>query len=522
MSDEILDDHRWQRTTLVPPMVDAVGESLKPVKWSQEQMPEFLWIALLYRELGGRQAVGIIKKCSEEAEEISEDNGFLVSSDYLSLSDDELEAIKENLSERVIDDLSTALGPINAHYPSFPQRKLCDEIPDPHDSHLEHLADIVHDMSDRTSELATHVQGIYIGSLMATGQLVISEDQELTEINDVFQYPETEQSRKMGSIVRAATKANTASKIDEENDTWVKDFWKRGYEITDCIFPPELQEGTDEEDEYPQEEFFEALADFGYEYDQDLRSSLLELWQEAEYDPEFTGKNEVLDGLLLRQVNLVTNLATTPQMWSYDISHIVLRCMTENQITLEWFNQNCTEEDYQAFIKYGLGQEKLMLEHMSNYLSGYEGEKIDIERGIEEMEEHLDGQRYRFLTPVDVGHWADKNTRELAQEAGCKDLYDLRFNQYSAAVHAQWNFIEKTNVVRCHNPLHQYHKIPDFRPVQKVPFAVVEGGNLMNRSIDSWMQARDIGDVDFEIYDLAGTVKEFLLDRSESKDSTQS
>lgn len=512
--DEILGDHRRDRTTLVPPLVDAVGDSLAPVRWSKDRMPDFLWIGLSFEELGGRRTVEIIKRVAEEAQDLHGEQDFILTSEFDELLESELDELRENIPNDILEDLKSSLNPLIANYPSFPMTSLFGEIPESDEAQIEYLAEIVDKLSDRHSNLSTYVQGVYVGSLMATGRMVIPGESVLTEINEVFRYPDTELSRKLAATVRASTKANNAAQDEGPNQSdWSRRFWNRGYELTDCIFPQELDSEESQSGHInPDQEFFEGLVAIGSEYDEDLRKSILELWWAAEFDAEFTGKHEVLDGLLMRQVNLVTSIVRSPEMWSQDIGMILLRCMCENQITLEWLNQEGEREHYQDFIEYGLGQEKLYLKHSQSMLSDFEDNEIgDIEDGMDQLEKRIEAQKATYLLPVDVGHWANKNTRELAEEADCKeDLYDIRFQKYSGSVHGQWNVIEKQNLVVCQNPLHQYHKIPEFRPVTKNPFTLVEAGNMMNRSFTSWMEARQIDEDEHEIPDLAGTMKEYL------------
>lgn len=511
--DEILSDHRWRRTKLVPPMVDTVGDQLAPIRWNRERTPDFLWIGLLHNEFGGRRTVEIVTGIAETSQELFDDNHYVLTSEYDNLSNSEFEELQLNLSDDIIEDLGIGLKPLLANYPSFPLSKLADDIPKSDEEQIGYLSMVVDELANRYSPLATYVQAIYVGSLMATGNLTIPPESPLSDINQVFNYPDTERSQELAAVIRAATKSMGAANTDSKFADWSIRFWQRGYEITECIFPQEIEGGAEEDqEEYSQEEFFEELAQIGLEYEEDLRHALLDLWRDAEFDAEFTGKHEVLDGLLFRQVNLVTSLATSPQMWSVDVGSIILRCMAETYITLEWFNQNGEREDYQRFIEYGLGQEKLLIEHGQDYLSDYEGERNaeHVEQGFEDLEERLESQRYKYLIPVDVGHWANKNTRTLAKEADCEDTYNLRFNQYSGSVHGQWNTIDKHNLVKCHNPLHQYHKVPEFRPLPKVPLTLIEAGNLMNQSLDSWIDERAVDASDFEVIDLAGSVRDFV------------
>lgn len=515
--DEILSDHRWQRTKLVPPMLDAMGEQASFVRWKYELVPEIIWIGEIFRKSEPKRTVEIIQECAETAQELFGEENYVLARDYDHLDEAEIERLGDNLSNAIKSELSDHLSTLLRVYPSFPLAQILeidDEEPD--DDDLTIIADAIDRLSDKRSPLAMKVQGIWIGTLMTTGQYRIADEVEFGDINDIFDYPDTEDSRKIGSSVRASVNAMHGVSMEDDSSNqseWTIRFWDRGFEVSECIHPFELDQDDPESDtgaEELDEEFFQDMVALGYEFEESLKETILDLWYQAPHDPEFTGRNEVLDGLLMRQVNLATNAAISPGLWTADTAGIILRCMTEAQITLEWFNQNGSIDDYKDFIDYGLGQNKLLLEHQRRMLDGMEpDDKEAIEDGFDRMEQSLEAQRYTYLLPVDVGHWADKNTRELATEANCKDLYDLRFQQHNPAVHGSWDFLYENNLVECHNPLHQYHRIPQFQPLPKIPFTVVEVGNLMNRSLDSWVQARGL-EIEFEVLDLSEMARGYL------------
>ncbi|WP_436927095.1 DUF5677 domain-containing protein [Halosimplex amylolyticum] len=508
----VLSDHQRDRTKFVPPFLDTLGDQLEPVNWQYEVVPEIIWIGLLFENNDPRRAVEITKTCAQEAQELFNGSDYVYSCDFDGLTDSDFRELRENLDDDIASDLDNALGPFVDLYPSFPQAGLINNQENHTDEYLENLQILVDELSNRRSRKATLAQATYLFSLMATGNLKIPPGTALEDINDLMHYPETEQSKKVAATVRAATKSTRGFREDGQSD-WAKRFWKRGFEITDCIFPQQF-EGKESEDtieQNPLDEITDNLISLGIEYDENLRRILLDTWWKADPDPEFSGKDSVLDALLMRQVNFSTKLATTPNAWSMDIGGTILRCMSDTYITLEWFNKQGEKEDYQDFIEYGLGQQKLFLEHASDFLTNYQGDAGQIEEKMDKLERALEEQRYTFLLPVDVGSW-NTDTRTMAQEADCEDVYNLRFSLHSATVHGVWYALEQQNLTKCYNPLHNYHRIPEFRGPARNPFAVVEAGNLMNRSIDSWLEARDISSTEGEILDLAANAKGIISD----------
>jgi len=352
--DKILEDHRWERTTLVPPFVDRFGDDLEYVRWKAEIVPEILWIGMLTDYYGPRKAGDITGRCVTEAQDISSDDDFAFASDYDRLSESEFRHLTDELGDKVIEDLETALKPLASSYPGFPLLQFYDSQPESDSQEELHLiADVVSGLVSRRSKTSTYVQGIYLATLFETGRIKITSGIEFGDLTELFNYPETDESQKVASHVRASISAVWGAEwSDRKQSNWADHFWERGFEITDCIFPQEMEEETEAEGSItePDEEFFRELAGIGFEYEEDLKHKIIDLWYEAPDNPSFPGKNAVLDGLLMRQVNLSSNVATSPSMWATDIAGIILRCMTENQITLEWLNQEGEYKDYKQFI----------------------------------------------------------------------------------------------------------------------------------------------------------------------------
>lgn len=59
-----------------------------------------------------------------------------------------------------------------------------------------------------------------------------------------------------------------------------------------------------------------------------------------------------------------------------------------------------------------------------------------------------------------MGAWAGLDTRKMAEEAGCIDLYNYAYSPFSSATHNMWRHISTYNLEPCPSPLHRYHMIP--------------------------------------------------------------
>lgn len=196
------------------------------------------------------------------------------------------------------------------------------------------------------------------------------------------------------------------------------------------------------------------------EYIGSVRKELEERWNAWNIDMSKIEKHEVVGALMARQVTLATQLIGAPRIWNGHIAPLILRTMVDNYINLAWiFNKNSLARA-KKFIEYGLGQQKLVIEHRKQELKERGVKDVDNEPSIKMFEEWINTQRYTFLTTVDVGNWTGKNTRTMAEEAGCLDFYNLAYTPFSSNTHNMWNHISRYNLRICKNPIHRMHKIP--------------------------------------------------------------
>ena len=191
-----------------------------------------------------------------------------------------------------------------------------------------------------------------------------------------------------------------------------------------------------------------------------LRAELHARWDAWDLDLTKPHLHEAIGGLMARQTTLATQLAQAPAVWNGHVASLILRTMTDTYITLAWIFQD-PEKRTEGYVKYGLGQRKLWLEHFKASL---------VERGEKEPEnnpfvkaitEQLNAERFEHITEVSIGAWSERSTRQMAEEAGCLDLYRLAYTPFSTAAHSMWTHIADYNLRQCRNPLHQFHRVPE-------------------------------------------------------------
>lgn len=208
------------------------------------------------------------------------------------------------------------------------------------------------------------------------------------------------------------------------------------------------------------EDIHKELLKIIRKYIKSVRGELNVRWDAWPLDMLQVEKHEVIGALLARQVTLATQLASAPPLWNGHTATLILRAMVDNYINLAWIFQKDSLNRSKKFIEYGLGQQKLVIEHRKQELKKSGVKDVDNEPSIKALEEWVNSQRYTFLTTVSVGQWAEMDTRKMAEEANCLDLYRFSYTPFSSSVHNMWNHVSRYNLIICTNPLHRLHKTP--------------------------------------------------------------
>ena len=201
-----------------------------------------------------------------------------------------------------------------------------------------------------------------------------------------------------------------------------------------------------------------ALDDLIDNYVLQIKSDLSLRWNSIEIDLSRKEIYEVLFGQLARQITIAIQFASNPNCWTFDLAPIILRSMADNYINFSWISMSPSDR-VKKFILYGLGQEKLILEHRKNQILN-EGGNPDTDILVNYTEQWLNTQRYTFLTEVNVGAWSGITTRQMAEEAKCMDFYNYVYVPFSTVAHNMWGHIVKYNLELSKNPLHKLLRQP--------------------------------------------------------------
>lgn len=80
-------------------------------------------------------------------------------------------------------------------------------------------------------------------------------------------------------------------------------------------------------------EFITKIID---EYDTNIREELRNLWNNSPIDLTKKEVNEVICGIIARQVTISIQFMSSVSSWTNDIAPIIFRTMADNYINLKW------------------------------------------------------------------------------------------------------------------------------------------------------------------------------------------
>lgn len=202
----------------------------------------------------------------------------------------------------------------------------------------------------------------------------------------------------------------------------------------------------------------DRLWDIISDYNRNVIAELYERWKLWKYQKQYRERHEVIGGLLSRQVTLATQLANAPSIWNAHVAPVILQAMTNAYIMLAWVFEDPNERA-QKFIACGVEREKLAISYLKDYLKAL-GRKPAKDEMLRKRETWLATQRYPFLSKAKDRIPHEKDTRTMAEEAGCADLYEFSDTYFNAAMQSTWDHIARYNLSLSATPPDEYHRIP--------------------------------------------------------------
>lgn len=463
--------HKRQGQRVVPPMLTVPNLAFS--SWTKEALPDFLWLCAHITDDPPR-GMFVVTRALDVIDDVLNESGVETPS-YGRLTQFEAfpVAVREPVLEALVehDVFDRAFPEEFAHglgmYTDGPGGWLLEPwrrrglSVDP-DVAQRYLAPIIAESFHGQHLVPTRAKFVYIRGVVKAGRLHIPAESDMPDL--FSRYPEhlTEEER---AKTEPTIRATFGAMLDLDGDAelrreWCRRFWRTNWSLYACISPePAAQHRGAAPD---REQVTAVLRNFSAAAD-DLRERFEKVALRVDPDLYEPDRYEVLTGIAARVIRLVEGATGAPLLWTDEYGASLMRSVIEAKILIRWLGYKADPTLYTRFKDYGRGRLKLLKLHTEEYVDS-----------LDDVPDHLAAYHEHLNTEVNADVWEeyqeisiDKTfsgvtARQMAIDVGLKSDYDFVFAPASGTTHGDWTALDRYALVRCRNPLHMWHRMPNF------------------------------------------------------------
>ena len=441
MKHSKLDSHSINDRELIPPLLRGKMRELVHLhSWSQERMPEYLWLGMLRANCTRKEFFRKMYFLKEYMLNTFE-NEMAKFSDILKLPKEKknglFNIIKELFGQHILDPLIIVSNFDKELRDAFYNKE------NTNDKRLYKIQEVAKQLYNRFDEQAMDVR--YTVLILKSKKIHVLNDLMLLEA--LREYPLIEYNDERMSMYRSSISSLEGMSFDE-NWEYSKYFYEEMYLMSDCN-PLVIA--------FDKKENKEILKDKLLQ----IRELLIKS-EEIKYDH----KKDVIMGNLTYIYKMVNEIYNTNLETSIT-SRLVMRTLVEIYINLKFMISigEKNEKIWESFKEYGSGKYKNIYK------------KIEEEKSLCPQNSHLDRKILELLANelkseefviIDFKNFAKKNIREKFIDVEEKNLYDVYYDYDTCFTHGYWSAIRESSLLLCDNPLHNYHSVSDKDGEQKL------------------------------------------------------
>lgn len=157
-----------------------------------------------------------------------------------------------------------------------------------------------------------------------------------------------------------------------------------------------------------------------------------------------------------------------------------VRVLIEDYIMMKYLVKNEASHDniWRDYQLYGMGLYKLVLaRHRESSIS--EQSHFD-EKYIEALVNEFKGEEF---IDMDTKYFDKQNIRLKAESVDEKNLFGLYYDYDSSFEHGLWGAIRESSLLKCNNPAHKYHCVPDIEDKTRLKTVLPDCIMVMNKTV---------------------------------------
>lgn len=433
-----LSDHTNKKGKLISPFNNILAEKITLTSWSSTRLPEFLWLGLIIdhygRDEGFIKVINFYKDLLALTDLSTPKMSYFLNQSH-SLQEKIFFMMVQHFDKKIFSPLTTIITyDVNT---IFSNNFFID---DDLDYKIKKITDVLHKAYFDQSDFTTDIRYLVCVLQVMSGKFHIPSE----ICNELYSYQELSHDHPSMAKIRPSIRAMEMSSIPpgERPDPYVKLFWKKISQITDCqLFATNFDSENDDSYKY---------CDLVYEL-----VNYISKTQKIDGLPN--EKLQVLGGLIIfsykRLLELVHhNLCNTVSGRS------IVRSLIETFITMKFLIKKESENSniWKEFQMYGIGHYKKILLQYDAYKGDYS--KFHVSREL--LEIIVNELQSEIFTDIDLRYFGQTSIRQKAADVGESDLYTYFYDYDSAFEHSLWGAIRESSLLMCMNPAHKFQ--PEF------------------------------------------------------------
>ena len=444
-----LSNYKLKKGVLISPFNEFMSPLSTDLSWFTGRLPEYVWIGLIFDWYERKEAMDKCISIIDKLIEIEPSLQVPAWSEILMMSMDKQKRFFSYLVSLIDKQILYPLTCITtfSDSPIFIEYFYADnEIK----KRINKLISFIRNVTDHQTHKSTDIRYIVLLYSLKNGKTIVPPE----TIEMLNQYRFLSHDDIEMRIVRPNIRSgemlilNDFTKIDNSN--YLNNFWKIISEGTECeCFYIKVEENMND------------TTDFICKI-----HTIFDYYKEMIKAYPLNNKLLVLSSIGIYSYKRIKELVEH-SLYNEISGRSIARSIIENYIMMKYLikHENEHTDIWSEFQYYGIGKIKLIVQK-------------DREKGKTQEDNHLN---YPYLEALiseytqeeflnmDLRYFDNIGIREKAIDVGEKDIYDLLYDYDSQYEHGLWGAIRESTLLKCNNPAHQYHCIPDVDNVQKLP-----------------------------------------------------
>ncbi len=458
-----LSEHIKRGSTFYTPFTDpnGMGEKLTLSSWSRNNLPQFLWIGLIINNFERKKGLEIMYLIIQDLQKSN--IAIPEMSQIFSLDEDKQKLfwtiIESYIEKDVLTPLTIVITPdINSVF----YNEFFDLNIDIEDC-VSEILNVMKICNNFHDELSTDICFIVDWFYVISEKLIIYENiKELPKaLSEYYNHAHDDEIMRMyRPMIRSTFKVLSTLYRD---DNFSEKFWQELAAISDCNPLILIWEENNSMDFY------------------NMVSKVIEYFSVTNDDKKMEEKYVVIMGMTCYIYRLYKEIVEKNLMCNIS-GRILFRTMLETYINLKYLIKKEEEfpEIFENFKAYGYGKYKLVMAKLR------EG-KYHISEEAQINDKYLEfivNEDYNeAFVDLDFNYFDKVKIKEKFVFCEENDLYEIYYEYATNYTHGIWGAIRESCMLKCDNPAHLYHTVPDYFGEQELRSVLYDCEMVMRKTL---------------------------------------